>query len=101
MFQKQRDAFGLSYFSDLIDYYIPAKVSKVHYNRIMIALHKLLLSAPPRDVKQTNLSQVVTDLIGKIPNRSLIIIFSDMINSMDNNDIFESLSHLKYKFCLY
>tara|TARA_B100000965_G_C19420671_1_gene681991 strand:- start:433 stop:903 length:471 start_codon:yes stop_codon:yes gene_type:complete len=63
----------------------------------MIALHKLLLSAPPIDVKQTNLSQVVTDLIGKIPNRSLIIIFSDMINSMDNNDIFESLSHLKYK----
>ena len=97
LFQKQRDAFGLSCFSDVMESFIAAKVSKVHYNRIMVELHKLLNSAKQKCIKQTNLSHVVTDLIGKIPQRSLIVIFSDMINSIDDDDIFHSLSHLKYK----
>ena len=37
LFQKQRDGFGLTFYSDKLDFFTPAKNSKAHYNRLISA----------------------------------------------------------------
>tara|TARA_B110000467_G_scaffold114594_1_gene105098 strand:- start:11 stop:934 length:924 start_codon:yes stop_codon:yes gene_type:complete len=97
LFHKQRDGFGLTFFSDKIDSFIPSKLSKSHYSRILSDLHKALVNHNLKEFKKTNLANVVTSLIDQISKRSLIIIFSDMIDPDDTDNLFESLNHLKYK----
>ena len=96
LLHKQRDGYGLTFFSDKIESFIPSKLSKSHYNRILTALHDKLKNAV-NDYKGTNLSNVVTSLIDQIKQRSLIVIFSDMIDSDDTDNLFEGLNHLMYK----
>ena len=99
LFQKQRDGFGLTFFSDKLDFFTHAKSTKLHYNRLLSALDKKLKIKKTEKEKKTDFSDIVSQLIGKIPERSLIIIFSDMINfdQWHSKKLFEALQHLRYK----
>ena len=97
LFLKQRDGFGLTLYSDKLDLFTPAKSSKSHYNRLIAELDKILLTPDYNKTKSTNFSSTVSSFIEKIPKRSLIIIFSDMMNFNDDDSYIEALQHLRYR----
>ena len=85
-------------FSDAIDFFSESKGTKTHYNRLLSKLDKLLKKSNQDRAKQTNFPLIVSDLVQKIPQRSLVIIFSDMINFDHSNlaNLFEALQNLRY-----
>ena len=99
LFQKQRDGFGLTFYSDKLDFFTPAKNSKSHYNRLISELEKMLLKTNHKDVRCTNFSSTISDFIEKIPQRSLVIIFSDMMDfdQRSEDNFFEPFQHLRYR----
>ncbi|MEN8186717.1 MAG: DUF58 domain-containing protein [Bacteroidota bacterium] len=92
--KRQRDAFGLSIYSDEIDYFSPAKSSERHRRMLLEQLETLLRS---KSKKTTNTYKVLHQIAEKIHRRSMIFLFTDMLQAdRKENDLFEALRHLKY-----
>lgn len=92
--KRQRDAVGLSIYSDEIDYYSPEKGSEAHRRMLLVQLENLLKS---RKTKTTDTYKVLHQIAEKIHRRSLIFLFTDMFQSDKKEDeLFEALRHLKY-----
>ncbi len=95
LLQKQRDAVGLTTFSDQIEHQTPIKSTSSHLNKVFITLENLLQN--PGEAKSTNVAPVLHEIAEKIHKRSLIIIFSDMFDQQsDLAEIFKALQHLKH-----
>lgn len=98
LFKKQRDAFGLGLFSDKIDWLSPARSTSTHLFYLFAELEKAYNQ--PRVNAQTNLSNVIHHIAEEIHQRSMIIIFSDMlensVNAEKSQALFAALQHLKY-----
>lgn len=98
LFKKQRDAFGLSFFSDRVEFSTPAKSTAVHQKYLFSELEKLLRQTS--QLKKTAVADALHDIAEQIHKRSLVIVFSDMLeggNSDDQlNQIFSALQHLKH-----
>lgn len=99
LFKKQRDAFGLSYFSNRIEFASPAKSTTVHQKYLFTELEKLL----NRDAtgKPTDIANALHQTAEQLHKRSLVIIFSDLLEGIeisggDLNAVFSALQHLKY-----
>lgn len=92
--KKQRDAIGLSVFSDTYDYYAPEKGSDRHHRMILNALEGLL--EQPKISKSTNTITFLHQIAEKIHRRSMIILFTDMFQSGDEEALFSALQHLKH-----
>ncbi|MDC9722912.1 MAG: DUF58 domain-containing protein [Urechidicola sp.] len=92
--KRQRDAVGLSIYSDDIDYYAPEKGSEAHRRMLLVQLEKLLKS---KEDKTTDTYKVLHQIAEKIHRRSLIFLFTDMFQSdKKEQELFEALRHLKY-----
>jgi uncharacterized protein (DUF58 family) len=97
LFKKQRDAFGLSMFSDAIELHTPCKSSSVHQRYLYNELEKLLKPLPVNAFKKTATTGSLHEISEKIHKRSLVIIFSDMLeNSSSPEELFSALQHLKH-----
>ncbi len=97
MLKKQRDAVGLSVFSDEVEVHTQAKSSIVHHKFLYSELEKLLQPIPTGQNKKTHVTKALHEIAENIHKRSLVIIFSDMMESMENgNDLFSALQHLKH-----
>ena len=97
LFRRQRDAFGVSLFSDSVDFHRDPKVSKKHYFQLIYELEKKLKVKRKTNIK-TDFSKSLGSLVELIKERSLIIIFSDFQGSKDKlSDLFQTLQSLKYK----
>ena len=96
LFRTQRDAVGLSLFSENVDLHIPPKLSVPHLNRVYSHLEALLKAKPTGS--QTNVASALHEIAERIHQRSLIILFSDMLDGVgdDLQPLFHSLQHLKY-----
>ncbi|TAF66668.1 MAG: DUF58 domain-containing protein [Cytophagales bacterium] len=95
MLQKQKDAVGLATFAEKIYEQFPAKSTSTHLNKIFIALQNQL-QAPPT-VEQSNIAETIHQIAEKINRRSLVIIFSDMLDNVAHADqLFAALQHLKH-----
>ncbi len=95
LLMRQRDAYGLTIFDDNIIEHTRAKASTKHYRFLLSHLDKLL--EKPREDKKTNAAKALHEIAESIHRRSLVVIFSDMIEQADNLDeIFAALQHLKY-----
>lgn len=95
LLKKQRDAFGLSTFSDDLLKHTKAKSSTRHYNLIMAHLEQLLAN-PTRD-QGTSIANSLHKIAEATHKRSLIVIFSDMFEQGDQSEqLFSALQHLKY-----
>ena len=99
LLHRQRDGFGLTLYNDKIDLFTHSRSGKAHYNRLMSELDKMLSKTDYKKVQKTNFHSIISDFIEKIQKRSLIIIFSDMLNfdQSDTNKWFEALQHLRYR----
>lgn len=92
--KRQRDAVGLSIYSDSYEYYAPEKGSERHRKMLLHQLEQLLLSNS--DAK-TETYQYLHEIAEKMHRRSLIFLFTDMFQTnKDDEALFEALRHLKY-----
>jgi uncharacterized protein (DUF58 family) len=93
--KKQRDAVGLSVFSDNYDYYSPEKGSERHHQMLLHELSQMVLSKPINTLTDTY--TYLHQIAEKIKRRSLIFFFTDMFQTTSDDDkLFEALRHLKY-----
>jgi len=92
--KRQRDAVGLSIYSDKNDYYAPSKGSDRHRRMLLAQLDELLNNSSK---KTTDTYKVLHEISEKIHKRSLIFLFTDMfqINTQEN-ELLDALRHLKY-----
>lgn len=96
LLRKQRDAVGLSLFSDEISLHTEAKLSVAHSKRLYAELDNLLLNSTKLVQKTTNASKALHLIAENIHKRSLVIIFSDMFENESSDEIFSAIQHLKY-----
>jgi uncharacterized protein (DUF58 family) len=98
LFKRQRDAFGLSFFSDHVEFSTPAKSTSVHQKYLFSELENLLKQQPHG--RKTAVASALHDIAEQIHKRSLVIIFSDMLEGGSSeeqlNEIFSALQHLKH-----
>ncbi len=93
--KKQRDAVGLSIYSDAYDFYSPEKGSERHHQMLLGQLSNLVLSRPIN--KQTETYTYLHQIAENIHRRSLIFFFTDMFQTTaDETKLFEALRHLKH-----
>lgn len=92
--KKQRDAVGLSVFSDTYEYFAPDKGSDRHHRMILHTLENLL--EKPTIQKNTDTITFLHQIAEKIHRRSMIILFTDMFQSGNEETLFEALQHLKH-----
>jgi len=97
MLKKQRDAFGLSIFSDKIENHIQPRSSSVHHKYLMTLLGGLLKENAVKEKRTTSAAEILHQLAESMHKRSLVVIFSDMMESQGNPDVvFSALQHLKH-----
>ena len=95
LLKKQRDAYGLSVFDNEVNYHVPPKSSTAQYNRILTELNERI-THPPKLAK-TRVAQAMHEIADRIHKRSLVIVFSDMLDDDDQQDeLFSALRHLKF-----
>lgn len=94
LLRKQRDSFGLSIFDDLLRIHTPCKSSHTHYSLMLTHLEQLVKQ--PQLNKTTNAAQALHQIADSIHKRSMVVIFSDMLESGAEDDIFGALQHLKH-----
>lgn len=95
LFKKQLDAVGLSLFNDTLYSHSVCKSGTVHYKMLMNTLENLLQKR--EENQNTEAVNVLHQIAETIHKRSLVIIFSDMLDRMSHSEqIFDALQHLKY-----
>ncbi len=95
LLQKQRDAVGLSTYSNKIEINTQIKSTSTHLNKLFILLDKLYNEKSIS--KTTSVATVLDEIAEKIHKRSLVVIFSDMFDkSTELEGIFSALQHLKH-----
>jgi len=95
MLRKQRDAGGLSIFSDEIETHTKAR-STIQHNRILMQHMNDVLTRTNRNVR-TSAAKSLHQIAENIHRRSMVAIFSDMFDSEENiEDLFSALQHLKH-----
>ena len=96
LFRRQRDAVGLSFFSDKLELHTPAKSSLAHHRFIYSELEKVLFDFEPAQQKATSVAENLHTIAENIARRSLVCIFSDMLTSENSEDVFSALQHLRH-----
>ncbi len=95
LLKKQRDAFGLSIFADKVEQHTRCKSSTAHYKLLLTYLDSLL-NNPQRD-KMTAAADSLHEIADNIHRRSLVVIFSDMMEQSEESEkLFSALQHLKH-----
>src|SRR5690606_22334597 len=95
LFKKQRDAVGLSVYSDSYDFYAPEKGSDRHHHMLLNTLEGVLNEAPVS--KNTETYAHLHLIAEKIHRRSMMFLFTDMFQTtVEHTHLFEALRHLKY-----
>ena len=98
LFKKQRDAFGLTIFSDKIDWISGVKSTTSHLFHLYAELEKVYQN--PKENTVTNITEVLHHVAQEVHQRSMIIIFSDMLENNMNPEkltaLFAAIQHLKY-----
>ncbi|TNJ45280.1 DUF58 domain-containing protein [Tamlana fucoidanivorans] len=93
--KKQRDAVGLSIYSDSYDYYAPEKGSERHHQMLINHLSEAVVSKPK--MRRTETYKYLHEIAEKIHRRSMIFLFTDMFQTVEDDiKLFEALRHLKY-----
>lgn len=93
LMKKQRDAVALSVFSDEVEFVSQAKLSMVHAKMLFNKLEQILASQQKN--VNSNISKALHQIAETIHQRSLVIVFSDFMQS-GNDDLHAALQHLKY-----
>lgn len=97
MLRMQRDAVGLSIFSDKIEINTQARSSSVHHKMLFSEMEKRIVDTKIQTGTQTMGAKALHEIAETIHKRSLVIIFSDMMDTNNNQEeLFSALQHLKH-----
>jgi uncharacterized protein (DUF58 family) len=97
LLKKQRDAFGLSFFSEQLELNTDAKSTSLHQKYLFSELEKL--THKNSNKSRTDVASALHQIAEQIHKRSLVIIFTDMLDGESENGlnkIFAALQHLKH-----
>lgn len=98
LLKRQRDAFGLTTFSNDVDSHIMPKTSSKHQRIVFSELKNLLSIDALKFNRNSSLENSINEVAQRINKRSLVVLFSDMIsNDSSLENIFDSIRHLKHK----
>ncbi len=86
---KQKDAVGLTVYSDQVNSYFPPRAAKTYLQEILKNLSSLKASS------KTNTASCLNSIAEKIKRRGLVIIVSDLFD--DVNSILSALKHFRYQ----
>jgi uncharacterized protein (DUF58 family) len=93
--RKQRDAFGLTLFDEEVRMSTHAKSSTLHYRLLLNNLIQRIEN--PELNRKTNLAACLHQVAEAIHRRSLVVIFTDVMEQPDKaEDLFAALQHLRY-----
>jgi uncharacterized protein (DUF58 family) len=99
LLKKQRDAVGLSVYSDKYEYHAPEKGSDRHHRMILNTLENLL-DEDQLLKKSTDTITFLHQIAEKMHRRSMIVLFTDMFHPEtsggDEEKLFTALQHLKH-----
>ena len=98
LLKRQRDAVGLSMFSEKVDVHTPCRTTLRHHNLIYHELEKALETNTIENPKKTFSIDALHQIAENIHKRSLVMLFSDMLDNSDKSleELFSALQHLKY-----
>jgi uncharacterized protein (DUF58 family) len=97
LLRKQRDAVGLSIISEQTELHTQSRSSIVHHKMLFSELEKLYRRENHSLSKRSNTAELIHHLAENIHKRSLVILFTDMIeNTTSLADLFSALQHLKH-----
>ncbi len=97
LLRRQRDAVGLSVFSDNLSVHTTSKSNSVHFKSLYTELENLLNDQDSVIKKTTSAVKALHQIAESIHKRSLIVLFTDMMDtSVDMDEVFAALQHLKY-----
>ncbi|WP_149240133.1 DUF58 domain-containing protein [Dyadobacter sp. 32] len=95
LLQRQKDAVSLCTFSEEIEIQTAVKSTPSHVHKIMLELDQVLQSKRP--LVKTSVADVLHQIAEKIHKRSLVVIFSDMFDNLEEADrLFSALQHLRH-----
>ena len=97
LLKRQRDAAGLTIFTDEVIFNSTARSNNKHLQLLYAQLENLLRDKP-LNIK-TSAAKSLHQVADTVHKRSMIIIFSDMFDNLDHqgaDDLFSALQHLKY-----
>src|SRR5690606_14423639 len=91
LLQRQRDAFGLTVFDETIRIHRRAGGSLKQMRLLMTYLEELFRN-PPDQLRKTNLAETLHEIAERIDKRSLVVVFSDFFEQMDQPEpVFSAL----------
>ncbi|MFA8451666.1 MAG: DUF58 domain-containing protein [Bacteroidales bacterium] len=97
LMKKQRDAVGLSLFSDKVTLSTPVKSSTSHHSFLTHELESLLNKKDKIQNINTSAAECLHQIAETIHKRSLILVFSDMFEDPSKQEqMFTALQHLKH-----
>ncbi len=97
LLRKQRDAVGLSIISEQTELHTPARSSSVHHKMLFGEMERLYRRENHSLSKRSNTAELLHHLAENIHKRSLVILFTDMIeNTSSLDELFSALQHLKH-----
>ncbi len=98
LLKRQRDAVGISMFSEEIEIHTQCRTNLRHHNLIYHELENRLKTNSIKSPKKTFSINALHQIAENIYKRSLIILFSDMLDNSDSSqdELFSALQHLKY-----
>lgn len=95
LLKRQRDAAGLSIYSDTYSFYAPEKGNDRHFGMLVNALEQALAEGPGS--RKTDTVTYLHQIAEKLHRRSLVFLFTDMYQaSADKDSLFGALRHLTY-----
>ncbi len=101
LLKKQRDAFALHLFSDEIELNTTVRSTTQHHRLLISHLENLLAREKENQKRKTSAADAIHLIAETIHRRSLVIIFTDMLDDAIGDDermekLFASLQHLRY-----
>ena len=95
LLKRQLDAASLAMFDEDIHYMSACRSSNSHYRMLTLELEKSLRYSPQN--KRTNAAAALHQIAELMHKRSLIVVFSDMMDDLDKTEeLFAALQHLRY-----
>ena len=97
LLKRQRDAAGLSVFTDQVTVNTASRSSVVHQQMLYAQLDRLLKEKPIN--VRTDAVKGLNEIAETVHKRSMVVIFSDMLEDMNPdrlNELFSALQHLKF-----
>ncbi len=95
LLKRQMDAASLVLFDDQVQYMSACRSAHSHYRQLISELEKTLQYSPAN--KHTNAAAVLHQVAEQMHKRSLVVVFSDMMDDADNiEELFSAIQHLKY-----